>query len=84
MQTTSLPRPIMRFAVHETGALERLGPWFICVAFPPDLLSRADGQRIEVRGDEVTIRCSNGSATYALSPPGPDRIRPGRLLRSTT
>ena len=77
-----LVRPLLRFAVHEDGSLEVLSPWFPLVAFATDLLTQADGQRILVRDDEVTIRCANGGAIYALGPSNACGTRPGRLLRS--
>lgn len=77
-----LVRPLLRFAVHEDGSLEVLSPWFPLVAFSTDLLAQADGRRILVRGDEVTVRCANGVATYALGPVDESGLRAGRLLRA--
>lgn len=77
-----LTTPILRFAVHEDGAYERVSPWFPLVGFTTDLLACADGRRLTVRGDELTIACTNGGATYALAAADAFGVRAGRLLRS--
>jgi len=73
--------PTLRFAVHEDGAIERLSTWFPSVAFDQDLLARADGKRLRLRGDELEIHCTNGGATYALGLLT-NGIRVGRLARA--
>ena len=80
--TVYLAHPVLSFAIHETGALEIISPWFPHVLFPEDLLARADGQRLVLRGDELTIHCTNGGATYALALADDSGLRAGRLLRS--
>ena len=70
----------MSFVVRDTGALELCTPWLPLIAFTPEFLSRADGRRVAVRGDEVTIRCCNAAATYALGPMRADGMRAGTLL----
>lgn len=79
---TLLLHPVLRLAVHETGELECLSPWFVAVTFDPAFLARADGHRLEIRGDEVTLRCTNGGAVYQLGPVDALGHRPGRLVRS--
>lgn len=76
--------PVLRFAIRETGALEVISPWFPFIAVGRDLLARADGRRLAVQGDELTIRCTNGGATYALEPVDARGVRAGRLIRSWT
>ena len=78
----SLTHPVLRFAVHETGALEVLSPWFPQVAFSEEILALVDGRRLTLRGDEITFQCANGGATYALGPMTEVGIRIGALLRS--
>lgn len=68
MHVTVLPRPILRFAVHETGAWELLSPWFPVVVFPAALLAVADGRRLRLEGDMLYLRCTNGEAAYRLEP----------------
>ena len=79
---TLLSQPILRFAVHEDGVLQVLSAWFPCVFFSSEVLACADGTRFEIRGDEAIFRCTNGGATYALSPASEAGVRAGRLLRS--
>ena len=74
--------PILRFAVHEDGTYEVISPWFPLVGFTRELLTRADGRRLSVRGDELTITCTNGGAIYALAAADALGVRAGRLLRS--
>ena len=50
MTTTLLPRPALRFAVHEDGSWEVISPWFPIVLFAPEILARADGRRLIVQG----------------------------------
>ena len=77
-----LTAPVLRFAVHEDGAYEIVSPWFPRVGFTTDLLTRADGRRLMVRSDELTITCTNGGAVYALAAADALGVRAGRLLRS--
>lgn len=75
-----LVRPALRFAVHETGEIEHLSPWFPFVAFDRDFLDRADGRRVTVRGGTVEFHCTNGRAVYLLEPDVGQDPRAGRLL----
>ena len=75
----------LSFAVHETGAIEVTSPWHPHVWFGPEQLAAAagdGGRRLEIAGDVLTIRCTNGGAAYALGPADPSGVRPARLLRS--
>ena len=81
MNITILRQPLLRFAVHETGAWELLSPWFPIVAFPTALLAVADGRRMEVSGDTLYLHCTNGHAAYALGPEHAG-VRQGRLAWS--
>lgn len=74
-------QPVLRFAIHEDGAWEHLDAWFPFVAFTREILARADGWRLAVRGDELVFTCTNGGAVYALGPLT-DGVRAGRLVRS--
>lgn len=76
-------RPVLNFAVHEDGTLEVLSLWFPLVEFSDEVLALADGYRLILRGDELTIRCANGEATYALGRRDEHTAsRAGRLLRA--
>ena len=77
-----LRAPVLRFAVHETGKLQVLSPWFPQVAFSEEILALVDGRRLTLRGDEITFHCANGGATYALGPMTDIGVRIGALLRS--
>ena len=77
--------PSLRFAMHEDGSLELLSPtWFPFISIAQECLDVADGRRLEVRGDELTIRCAGGrGAVYALGPVDEMAgLRGGRLLRA--
>lgn len=78
----SVERPQLTFAIHEDGAIELLTAWFPRVEFAEDLLSRIDGRRLVLRGDELTITATNGWATYALGQRQPGGARVGTLMRS--
>ena len=80
--TTLIDSPVLRFAVHENGSLEHLGPWFPWVAFSQELLATADGRRLALKGGDLTITCTNGGAVYALGGVDALGVRAGRLLRS--
>ena len=82
MPVQFLAHPVLRFAVHETGELQVLSAWFPQVAFDEAILAMVDGRRLTLRGDEITFRCANGGATYALGPMTDIGIRIGALLRS--
>lgn len=82
MTTTVLPRPALRFAIHEDGSWEVISPWFPIVLFAPGILARADGRRLILRGGEIELRCTNGGAIYGLTAFRLDGCRLGRLLRS--
>lgn len=75
-------QPALLFAVHEDGTLELLSPWFPRVAFAVEALARADGRRMTLDGDWLTLRCTNGGAVYALGPTDEDGTRIGMLVRS--
>lgn len=78
----TLTIPTLSFLIHDDGTWAVCAPWPSVVVFTDDLLARADGRRLSVLGDEVTIRCTNGGAVYALvCPVGPTGVRAGRLLR---
>jgi len=79
---TTLPRPALRFAIHEDGTWEVLSPWFPIVLFAPDVLARADGRRLIIRGEELEMRCTNGGAHYRLTGMRLDGCCLGRLIRS--
>lgn len=86
---TVLAVPILQFAIHEDGSLAVLSPWYPQIVVAQHLLDVADGQRIAVRGDELTFRCTNGGAVYALDAPDlrvsqmdGSLLRTGHLLRS--
>lgn len=73
----------MHFAVSDTGALTLCSPWLPSVVFTEAFLAAADNRRVIVRGDEVEVRCTNGGATYALSPvEHGSGCRAGTLLRA--
>ena len=75
--------PTLNFAVHEDGMLELTTAWFPLVAFPESWLRTADGRRLRLRGDELEIICTNGTAFYQLGALDvPTQTRPGRLVRS--
>ena len=74
--------PTMVFAIRDTGALDVLSPWLPFLAFTCEFVAVADGRRVVVRGDELTILCTNGGATYALSAADADGMRRGTLLRA--
>ena len=76
------PRPVLQFGVREDGTLEVLSDWLPVVTFSDEILARADGRRLIVRGDERESRCVNGSATYALTRDRGEKTFTGRLLRS--
>ena len=73
---------VISFAVHDTGALMLQSPWLPWLRFTGAFLAYADGRRVTVRGDEVTILCSNGAATYALGSSDADGCRSGSLIRA--
>lgn len=75
-------RPLLRFAVREDGALERLSPWFPVLFLPAGFLDGVDGRRLSVEGDVLTFRCVNGWARYRLSAPNGDGERAARLLEA--
>jgi len=81
MNITILRQPLLRFAVHETGAWELLSPWFPIVVFPTALLDVADGRRLELSGDMLYVHCTNGHAAYRLEPAHAGARR-GRLVWS--
>lgn len=73
----------LRFATHDDGTLVLLGGWWPDVRFTEEFLAAADGRRLEIRGDEVQIHCTNADATYTLGPRGAaDGSRAGHLVRS--
>ena len=74
--------PTMVFAIRDTGALDVLSPWLPSLTFTRAFVAVADGRRVVVRGDELTIRCTNGGATYALAAADADGMRLGTLLRA--
>ena len=74
--------PALSFTIHDDGTLAVRSPWHPCVLFTDDLIGRADGHRLTLRADELTIRCTNGGAVYALEPSEFPGLRVGRLLRS--
>lgn len=81
--------PILQFAIHDDGTLAVLSPWHPQIIITQHLLDVADWRRVEVQGDEVTFRCTNGGATYVLDPPDMRETSAwrvgqmdGRLLRS--
>jgi len=82
MTTTLLPRPALRFAIHEDGSWEVISPWFPIVLFAPDVLARADGRRLIVQGEDIELRCTNGGARYRLTSMRLDGARLCRLMRS--
>lgn len=74
--------PVLSFMQHEDGQLTKLSTWFPLVMFSPELLHHADGEKIAFRGDEVIIRCLNGSARYRLGLPDAQGLRSGQLAES--
>ena len=79
---TTLPRPALRFAIHEDGTWEVISPWFPIVLFAPAVLARADGRRLIVQGEDIELRCTNGGARYRLTSMRLDGARLCRLMRS--
>ena len=78
----TLLAPVLQFAVHEDGTWENVSGWLPLLAVTADLLARADGRRLKVRGDELTFYCTNGGATYALGHEDGRGGCVGRLVRS--
>ena len=79
----TIQRPeALPLGIRDTGALERLGPWPGVTAFTLAWLAEADGRRVALRGDELTIYCINGAATYVLSPGDNDQTWRGTLARA--
>ena len=72
--------PTLSFATHEDGAREVVSPWFPFIVIADAAIAQADARRLILRGDELTFRCTNGGATYALTPPDAAGGRAGRLL----
>ena len=83
MARTAVEFPALFFAVHDDGTLEVLTPWPPVATFSLDALAAADGRRLIVGEDWVTIHCTNGGATYGLGPVSEWLgVRGARLLRS--
>ena len=63
--------PTLQFTVHDDGTWAVASPWHPVVPFAQSFLSHPIEEargRFAVRGDELSIRCTNGGAVYALGP----------------